>query len=331
MTLHHEQQPTNNQQSTTYNELHVIFGTGPLGKWTARTLSSMGKRVRVINRSGKVDGLPSGVEIVKGDAYDQTQTRALTADSAVVYQCAQPGYSDWAGKFPSLQASILEGAAAAGAKLIVAENLYMYGDVNGQPITENMPYNAHTRKGKIRQAMTEALFAAHKAGKVRVAAARGSDFFGPEEPINAEQVFIPALQGKRANFLGRLDKPHTFTYVADFGKLLAILGTRDEALGQVWHVPSNAPVTQGQLAQIIGEEVGQALKTLVGTAPILWLMGISNPNVRELVEMLYEWNKPFIMDSSKAERTFGLQATPLRQAVRETLAWCREHIGAVKR
>ena len=49
-------------------ELHVIFGTGPLGKWTAQALLNMGKQVRLINRSGTVDDPPTGVEIVKGDA-----------------------------------------------------------------------------------------------------------------------------------------------------------------------------------------------------------------------------------------------------------------------
>jgi nucleoside-diphosphate-sugar epimerase len=310
------------------NELHVIFGTGPLGKWTARELISMGKRVRVINRSGTASDLPASVEIVKGDAYDQRQTRELTAGAAAVYQCAQPAYYDWADKFMALQTSVLEAAAVNNAKLIVAENLYSYGDTNGQPMTESTPYNAHTRKGKVRQAMTEALFAAHRAGKVRAASARGSDFFGPDEPINGELIFQPAVEGKRVNAMGRLDKLHTFTYVADFGKLLATLGTRDEALGQAWHVPSSAAVTQGQLIEIMAEEVGHPLKTMVGTTPILWVLGLRNPNVRELVEMMYEWNKPFIMDSSKAERAFGLTATPLRQAVRETLAWVREHMTA---
>ncbi|MFN8373803.1 MAG: NAD-dependent epimerase/dehydratase family protein [Anaerolineae bacterium] len=309
-------------------ELHVIFGTGPLGKWTARELLKLGKRVRLVNRSGKADGLPAAAEIVKADAYNPQQTRQLSAGAAAVYQCAQPAYYDWADKFMALQTAILEGAAAANAKLIVAENLYMYGDAQGQPISESTPYHAHTRKGKIRQQMTEALYAAHKAGKVRVASARGSDFFGPDEPTNGELIFQPALLGKRANAMGRLDMPHTFTYVADFGKLLATLGTRDEALGQWWHVPSSAPVTQAQLIQIVSEEVGQPVKAMVGTTPILWLMGFTNRNVRELVEMMYEWNKPFIMDSSKAERTFGLTATPLRQAVRDTLAWLREHKAA---
>ncbi len=310
------------------NELHVIFGTGPLGKWTARELVRLGKRVRLVNRSGKADGLPTEAEIIKGNAYDQRQVRELTAGAASVYQCAQPAYYEWAEKFPPLQASILEGAATNGARLIVAENLYAYGDADGAPITETMPYRAHTRKGKVRQQMTEALFAAHKAGKVRVASARGSDFFGPDETINGELIFLPALQGKRVNALGRLDALHTFTYVADFGKLLATIGTRDEALGQTWHVPSSAPATQAHLIQMISEEVGQPLKALVGTKPILWLMGFTNKNVKELVEMMYEWDKPFIMDSSKAERAFGLQPTPLRQAVHKTLEWIRSHMLA---
>ncbi|NWF70849.1 MAG: NAD-dependent epimerase/dehydratase family protein [Chloroflexi bacterium] len=308
---------------TTNNELHVIFGTGPLGKWTAHALTQMGKRVRMVNRSGKAERLPAGVEVVKGDAYDAAWTRDITAGAAAVYQCAQPHYYEWPTKFMPLQESIMAGAAAAGAKLIAAENVYMYGDTKGQPMTENTPYNAHTRKGKVRQAMTEALFAAHSSGKVRVAVARGSDFFGPEDPIYTELVFIPALKGKAVNLIGRADMPHTFTYAPDFGRLLATLGTRDEALGQAWHVPSNAPVTQAALVQLIAAEIGQPVKTMMGTAPILWLMGLFNKNVGEMVEMLYEFNQPFIVDSSKAERALGLKATPLAEMVRATLAFAR--------
>ena len=226
------------------NELHVIFGTGPLGKWTARELARQGKRVRLINRSGQAADLPDGAEVVKADAYDTRQTIELTAGATAVYQCAQPGYHEWATNFPPLQAAILEGAAASGAKLIVAENLYMYGKPEGRPLTEDSPYRAHTRKGRVRQAMTEALATAQREGKIRVAIARGSDFFGPDDTVSADSIYWPALAGKSVSALGKLDQPHTFTYAPDFGKALAILGTHDEALGQTWHVPSNAPVTQ---------------------------------------------------------------------------------------
>jgi nucleoside-diphosphate-sugar epimerase len=310
-------------------ELHVIFGTGPLGIWTMRELIERGKRVRVINRSGQKPGLPSGVEIVKGDAYDIVSTTALTRGAAAVYQCAQPAYNQWAGNFPRMQAAILDGAAANGARLIVGENLYMYGDPNGQPLTESSTYAAHTRKGAVRQAMTEALFAAHHAGKLRVASARASDFFGPDDPVYGGLWFQPALAGKRLSVLGRLDVPHTFSYVPDFGKALAILGTCEEGLGRAWHVPSPPPVTQAELIHLIKEQVARPVKALTAGRVMLGLLGLANPIVREMSEMLYEWNKPFVMDSSAFQRSFDMQPTPLRDAVQATVDWNRVYGTAV--
>jgi nucleoside-diphosphate-sugar epimerase len=306
-------------------ELHVIFGTGPLGKWTARELVSQGKRVRLINRSGRATDLPEGAELVKANAYDTRQTVELTAGATAVYQCAQPAYHEWETKFPPLQAAILEGAAKAGAKLIVVENLYMYGKPNGSPLTEGSPYRAQTHKGKVRQALTESLAAAQREGRVRVAIARGSDFFGPDETVSARLLFWPALAGKRVSILGRLDQPHTFTYVADFGKALATLGTHDEALGQVWHVPSNPPVTQEDLVALIQDAVGKPVKVQRATAPILWLVGLRNPDAREAIEMLYEFERPFVMESERFQRVFGIRPTPLREAVEATVEWARTH------
>ena len=155
------------------DELHVIFGTGPLGLATMKALHKRGKRIRMINRSGRHPlDLPGEVEVVAGDAYKTDFTTTITQGAAVVYQCAQPAYNQWVTEFPPLQSSILEGTAANGAKLIVGENLYMYGDTHGQPIHERLPYTAQTRKGKVRAEMAEALLKAHRLGKVRVAMAR---------------------------------------------------------------------------------------------------------------------------------------------------------------
>ncbi|GAB4200311.1 MAG: NAD-dependent epimerase/dehydratase family protein [Roseiflexaceae bacterium] len=308
-------------------DLHVIFGTGPLGTWTARALLEQGLRVRMVNRSGQSPNAPAGVEVVKGDAYDVASTTALARGAAAVYQCAQPAYHQWEGNFPRMQAAILEGAAASGARLIVGENLYMYGDPQGQPLTEHSPYRAHTRKGRVRQAMTEALFAAHQSGRLPVASARASDFFGPYDPISIGLVYGPALAGKTLNMIGRLDQPHTFSYVADYGRALAILGTRDEGLGRAWHVPSPAPLTQAELVALIGQEAGRPVRVRGAGRLLLWLLGRFNPMIAETVEMFYEWDRPFVMDSSAFTRTFGMQPTPLREAVRASLEWAGTPAG----
>jgi nucleoside-diphosphate-sugar epimerase len=309
------------------NELHVIFGTGPLGKWTARELVKLGKPVRMINRSGKLSGMPQGIEVIKGDAYNRDLNIEQTQGAAAIYQCAQPEYHEWQAKFMPLQTAILDAAIANGTKFIGAENVYMYGDTKGRPMTEATPYNAHTKKGKVRQAMTEAVFAAHAAGKVRAAAVRGSDFFGPDDMIYTENIFIPALQGKKANSMGRLDQPHTWTYAPDFGKALAIAGTRDEALGQAWHVPSEAPRTQQQVFDAISAVTGKSVQAQVGGKLMLSLIGLFNKTLAEMPEMLYEFTQPFIVDSSKFQRAFGMQPTPFEQQIADTLAFARQHMA----
>ena len=311
--------------AVTTSNLHVIFGTGPLGKWTARELIKRGHRVRLINRSGRASALPETAEVVKGDAYDPAQTTEFTRGASAIYQCAQPAYHPWADNFPRMQAAILAAAVANGAKLIAAENLYVYGDTHGQPMREDMPYNAHTKKGRIRQAMTEALFAAHQSGQVRAASVRGSDFFGPDDSIYAENIFVPALHGKPVNALGNLDQAHSFTYTADFGAALAIAGTNDAALGRAWHVPSAPPITQRALVKLIEQEIGKPVRTSLGTPFIVRALGLFNPTLREIVEMMYEFTQPFVMDSSAFTATFGLRATPQHEQIRNTLAWVKTH------
>jgi nucleoside-diphosphate-sugar epimerase len=305
------------------NELHLIIGTGPLGQWTARALLEQGRRVRMLNRSGTAPATPAGAEVVKGDLSTPEHAVALLHEAAVVYQCAQPPYHRWPAEFPALQAAILAGARAAGARLVVAENLYMYGDPRGHTLSEATAYGAHTRKGRVRQAMTEALFAAHLRGELEIASARGSDFFGPFDRVSGEQFFLPALAGKPINALGRLDQPHTFTYVADFGRALATLGTDGRGVGRAWHVPSAPPVTQAELFALIEASVGRKVSVRAAGRVLLGLLGLFNPSVAELPEMLYEFEQPFVMDSSAFTTTFGLQPTPLAEAVAATVDWAR--------
>jgi nucleoside-diphosphate-sugar epimerase len=307
------------------NELHVIFGTGALGKWTARELVKLGKPVRMVRHSGKADSrIPAGVEVVKGDAYDVKSNLEITKGATAVYQCAQPQYHEWAEKFPPMQKAILDAVSANGAKFIVGDNLYMYGDTNGQPIREDLQYQPHTKKGKVRAEMANAVMEAHRAGKVRAAIGRASNFFGPDDTAVTDYAIRPALKGKSINLLGRTDQPHTFSYVADFGKLLATLGTREEALGQIWFTPSPAPVTQIELVKIMEEVLGHKVKFMAAGKTMMSFLGLFIPAMRESVEMLYEWDKPFIMDSSKAEKAFGWHGTPLKKAMRDTIEWCRE-------
>jgi nucleoside-diphosphate-sugar epimerase len=306
-------------------ELHVVFGTGPIGLAVAHELSKRGKHVRLVNRSGRAAG-PEGAEVRGGDATDTTFTREASADASVVYFALNPPYHRWPELFPSLQAGVMEGAAAAGARLVAMENLYMYGPTGGRPMTEDMPYAADTRKGEVRARMSEELFAAHEDGKVRATAGRASDFFGPRVTDSAagETVFGRAVAGKGAQVAGDPGLPHTFTYVPDVGKGLVVLGEREEALGRAWHLPSPEPVTTRRFVELVFEEVGGPARIQRAPKALLRVLGLFNPAVRETVEMLYEFEEPFVVDHSSFARAFGDHATPLREAIRETVRWYGE-------
>lgn len=180
---------------------------------------------------------------------------------------------------------------------------------------------------KVRRAqMAQAALAAHRAGKVRVAIGRGSDFFGPYvlNSMMGERAFAPALAGRPAQLVGNIDLPHTQTCIEDFGKALVILGEREQALGQAWHVPNDQPaITQRQFMALAFDEIGLPLKVSAASRLMMTLAVPFIPVAREMLEMMYEFEKPYVVESGKFERAFGMKATPVREAVQRTVAWYR--------
>ena len=306
-------------------ELHVIFGSGPLGQAVMRELLQRNVRIRMVNRSGQVLAPPQ-VEVIAADAYNAQMVQAVTYGASVVYQCAQPPYTQWTSLFPKLQASIVAGTAANHAKLIVGENLYMYGAVKG-PIHENLPNAATTCKGHIRAQMSETLLQAHGQGIVQVAIARGSDFYGPGVlgSVMGDRVFPAVLSGKTASAVGNLDLPHTYTFINDFGKALVTLGEQPDALGRIWHVPNAETVTTRQLITLAFQQVGHPPKMRGMGKLAMRLGGLLSPEARETVEMMYEFERPFVVDHRKYAQAFGNHATPLEQAIHATLIWYRDN------
>jgi nucleoside-diphosphate-sugar epimerase len=204
----------------------------------------------------------------------------------------------------------------------------MYGDTDGNPMTEATPYQPHTRKGRVRAELSKAAFAAHKEGRLRVTAGRGGNFFGPwgTDSTMGARAFYPLLRGKPAQLIGRTEIPHTHTYLKDFGMALVTLGERDEADGQAWHVPNDQPrLSQGELVRMFAKEAGVEPKISSMGKTMMAIGGLFIPEARETVEMMYEFDKPFIIDSSKFEETFGLKARPIRDAIKDTVEWYKKH------
>ena len=309
----------------------VIFGAGPLGLSVMDALAARGyTNITIVNRRGEVhETLPAGVTVVKGDATNPDDVARVTEGAAVVFQCAQPEYSEWPEKFPPIVEGIVEGVARTGARLIVGDNLYMYGPTGGAPISEDLPYAATGRKGRTRAEMAQFLLDAHNSGKVRVAIGRASDFYGPRVEGSAvgDIVFDAALQGKTINAMGDINLPHTYSYIGDFGDALVTLAEHDESLGQVWHVP-NAPTKSTQeFLNIVEQAVGQPVKVRTAGRGMLTLLGLFVPDVREMKEMYYEFAEPYVVDDSKFRQAFGGSFTPLEQGISATVDWYRSRLN----
>jgi nucleoside-diphosphate-sugar epimerase len=308
------------------SDLHVVFGTGPVGMATVELLAAGGHRVRAVNRSGRA-AVPAGVEVRGGDAADPSFSENAAAGAAVVYQCLNPPYTRWPELFPPLQAGVLDGAAAAGAKLVAMENLYMYGPTEGAPLTEDLPHAATGRKGRTRAQMAQALLEAHRAGKVRVVIGRASDYFGPQGRLSAmgERVFDPALSGKKAQVMGNPSHLHSYSYIPDIAKGLVVLGEHGEADGEAWHLPNAPAITTRQFIEQVYGAAGTEPRIQAMSRFLVKMVGLVNGTVRELDEMLYEFEEPFVVDSTKFERAFGDHATPLTEAIPATVEWFRTH------
>lgn len=309
------------------NQKNVIIGTGPLGLWVMDELLARRREVTLVNRSGHVsETLPAGVLLKTADCIDSAQVRQVCGDADVVFMCGMPPYTEWPEKFPPLMRGIIEGLSETGVKFVFGDNLYMYGDTNGQPIHENLPYAAQTRKGKTRAAIAQMLLDAHQAGKLQSAIGRASDFYGPRvrNALIGEMFFDAVFDGKTANLLGDVDQPHTFSYIVDFAKALVTLSEHEKAFGKAWHVP-NPPVTSTRkIVELIEAELGQSIRFRTASRFMVSLLGLFNPLIRETVEMMYGWEKPYVVEDGRFTATFGNGITPHKEAIRQTVAWYKQ-------
>ncbi|MDI9579433.1 MAG: NAD-dependent epimerase/dehydratase family protein [Thermobispora sp.] len=304
---------------------HVIVGAGQVGGLLAELLADRGHEVVVVTRSGSGPDRP-GVRRVAADAADAAAMRRIAVQADALYNCANPAYHRWAQDWPPIAAALLAAAEDSGAVLVTLSNLYGYGPVDG-PITEDLPLAATGTKGRVRARMWEEARAAHLAGRVRVTEVRASDFFGPhasDRSYLGARFVGPLLAGRPATIVNDPDVPHSWTYLPDVARALAAVAADERAWGGAWHVPSNPPITTREFAErlcVLAGAPAPRLRRIPGWA--VKAAGLFVPFLRELEEIRYQFDRPFVLDASATEAALGLAPTPLDDALRETIAWWR--------
>jgi nucleoside-diphosphate-sugar epimerase len=314
-------------------ELHVLFGAGQVGHLLAERLLAAGKRVRIAKRSAT--RVPAGAGLVLGDATDSAFCREAAHGAATVYHCMNPPYNArvWAENVPRFMENVIAAAATTGARLVVLDNLYMLGKGDGRPLNEDTPVSPCSRKGEIRARAAERLFEAHRRGDVLATSGRASDFYGPGgTQTGLGDFFWPrALAGKTSFSPFPLDAIHTYHYIPDVSVGLATLGCADaSAYGVPWMLPCAPPGTLRTLVERMGGKLGRDIKVVELPRWVLKAMAIFVPLMRELDEMLYQWDEPFVVDDRRFRERFRVLPVDVNQAAADTVAWARQHYGSAR-
>ena len=298
----------------------AIIGAGTLGTALAHELAGRGIESRVISRGTPHGALPQGVDHLPADATDPTALATALGDASIVLQTSQPPYPKWAAEFPALQRCVIAAAETTGARLVLADNLYMYGAGVGGTITDSTPEVPRASKGRVRKAMADDALAAHNEGRVEVALTRPSNYVGAGYELTRTLLTARARAGKAMQVLGRLDQPHSFSYVPDVARAMADIALADDAYGRAWILPAMEPVTQRELCDAlwlgVGNEGPAKIQALRGAGARA--IGIFNPLVRASLEMLYEFDEPYIVHARDFEQRFGWSATPFASAAHAT-------------
>ena len=302
---------------------HLIVGAGAVGSGTAILLAEAGHDVTIVTRSGSGPDHPA-ISRVAADATDADRLTELAAGAHAVINCANPpGYHQWAEQWPPLAAAMLEAAERAGARLVTMSNLYGYAE-GASPMRALDPLDPPTAHGQIRADLWHEALAAHEAGRVRATEVRASDYVGPGlgDTAHLGDRFVPRiLAGKTAQVVGSPDAPHSWSYIDDVCRTVAVVATDDRALGRPWHVPTLPPKSARQMADALAA-AGGASPAKVSKIPrvALRLAALFSPMMRVVLQMTYQFDAPFEIDAADTTATFGIEPTPLDQQIAATLA-----------
>ena len=302
----------------------VLGSGGAIGIELTKALPQFTSDIRLVSRNPKA--VNPGDQLVAADLTKSKEVFKAVEGSEAVYLTVGLPYSIkiWEAQWPTLMRNVVNACEETGARLVFFDNIYMYDPSNLNPITEQTPWNPHSRKGKVRAEIARMVLDAHERGRTQTLIARAADFYGPsikERSVLTEVVFKNLNQGKKAQWLGSTRFKHSFTYTPDAGKATALLGNTPDAYGQEWHLPTAPdPWTGQEWIDHIAEAMGKKSSVQVAPKWLVRILGMFDPTMKEFIEMMYQYDRDYVFDSSKFEKRFNWKPTPYEQGVREIVA-----------
>lgn len=308
-------------------ELHTVFGaSGALGSAIVHHLEAEGLPIRAVARdpAKAAEMLPDGIEIVACDATDQASVIEACKGAGVIYNCIYIGE-----QMKDVAANLLAGARAVGARLVHPSNGLVYGPLQQIPASEAHPQAANTRRGLMRKETEAMLMEAHAKGEVHVVIPRLATFYGAHvHGTFMSMIFEAAYQGHKALWFGRLDVPHDLLYLPDAAAACVLLALNDDAYGQTWHIPGAGPLTGEEFIRRVFKAYGKTPKIGARGRTFFQLAGLIAPRISDMVEVLYQFEQPFVMDGSKFAAAYpDFEYTPHEIGIQDTVNWYRAYFN----
>jgi nucleoside-diphosphate-sugar epimerase len=186
-------------------------------------------------------------------------------------------------------------------------------------MTEESPMQPSSRKGAVRKQVHEMIFREVRAGRLTALIARAADFYGPENRNSILDLMVAQnlQKGKKAQAFGDVNCIHTFIYTPDAAIATALLGNTPDAYNQVWHLPTTKEkLSTRDWINLVAKELQVSPRLQVVPDWLVKTLGLFIPLMREFPEMLYQYDRDYIFDSSKFEKRFGITATKPAEGVR---------------
>lgn len=299
----------------------VVLGYGPCGRATVEALQGAGRQVAVAQRSRPV-ALPAGIEFRPCDVADAASVRQAVEGAAQVVLAIGLPYDRgvWRETWPRAMTNLIEACAAAGARIVFIDNLYMLGP-GREPLREDMALSDYGAKPAVRSAVTRLWMAAAGAGRIKLAALRPPDFYGPgvtNSHVGASGLQALAL-GKTATLIAAPDIPHDFAYVPDIARAaVTLLDAPDDCFNQAWNMPCAPTRTPREILALGAAALGRPLKVRAIPLALLPAIGLAVPFLREVAEMRFTLDRPYQVDAGKWTRRFWADVTSLEAGVAAT-------------
>ncbi len=299
--------------------MQTILGAGGvIGDELVKNLTDYTDIIRIVSRKPKK--VNDTDEIFTADLTDPEQVAEAVEGSDVTYLVAGLKYEIkvWRDLWPKIMSNVIEACKLHQSKLVFFDNVYMYGKVDGI-MTEETPVNPCSQKGEVRAQIAEMLLSEVRSGNLNALIARAADFYGPnvQNSIPEGLIIQNYKKGKSAQVFCSDRFVHSYTFTPDAGRATAILGNTDKAYGQVWHLPTmKDPMTGKEFIDAFAREFEVKPKYTVLKKWMIRIFGLFTPVIGEIYEMLYQYDRDYIFDSSKFEKEFNFRPTSYPEGIK---------------